>query len=199
MTVSERLSDHAEVRRGQLILAISGHQSEASLRNYNGRPSSKQLRVCSYPFRCVGQKATSQQPSFTALLSRAHLSRAISVPVSNCYVEKTRVFQFGRISLNISLRDSVLKTKKHRAKVLISTSRIIFFLLEGVTDRILPIPSKNHVFHRNRLVCIGCVWSHVRCRLALYRVFIDQVSPFIALLQPSFIQQYIYHTITLKW
>ena len=47
MKVSERLSDHAEVRRGYLILAISGHQSEASLRNYNGRPSSKQLRACS--------------------------------------------------------------------------------------------------------------------------------------------------------
>ena len=125
---------------------------------------------------------------YGAFIASAFIASNLYVPVSNCHVEKTRVFQFGRISLNISLRDSVLKTKKHRAKVLISTSRIIFFLLEGVTDRILPIPSKNHVFHRNRLVCIGCVWSHVRCRLALYRVFIDQVSPFIALLQPSFIQ-----------
>ena len=70
MTVSERLSDHAEVRRGYLILAISGHQSEASLRNYNGRPSSKQLRACSIIL---------SDALHTALLSRAHLSRAISM------------------------------------------------------------------------------------------------------------------------
>ena len=42
MTVSERLSDHAEVHCGQLIVAISGHWGEASLRGYNGRPSSNQ-------------------------------------------------------------------------------------------------------------------------------------------------------------
>ena len=30
--------DHAEIDRGQLITAISGHGSEASLRNYIVRP-----------------------------------------------------------------------------------------------------------------------------------------------------------------
>ena len=56
---------------------------------------------------------------YGAFIVSAFIASNLYVPVSNCHAEKSRVFQFGRISLNISLRDSVLKkterTKKHRA------------------------------------------------------------------------------------
>ena len=39
--------DRAEVHRGLLIMAISGHHGKASLRNYIGRPSSEKMRACS--------------------------------------------------------------------------------------------------------------------------------------------------------
>ena len=35
---------------------------------------------------------------------------------------------------------------------------VILLPWEGVTNRILPIPSDNHVFHRNPLVYIGHTW-----------------------------------------
>ena len=37
MTVCQSGYDHAEVHCSSLIMAISGHRSEASLRNYIGR------------------------------------------------------------------------------------------------------------------------------------------------------------------
>ena len=62
----------AEFHRGQLIMAISGHRSEANLRIYIGRPSSVQLKVCSNILSDAlsGRPHQSQQPSFTALSSR---------------------------------------------------------------------------------------------------------------------------------
>ena len=46
MTVQSEY-DHVEVHRGSLIMAISGHHSNASLRNYIGRPLSEKIRACS--------------------------------------------------------------------------------------------------------------------------------------------------------
>ena len=53
-------------------LAISSYRSEASLRNYIGRPSSEQLKGCSdiLSNALSGRPHQSQQPSFTALSSR---------------------------------------------------------------------------------------------------------------------------------
>jgi len=55
------------------IMAISGHRSEASLRNYNARPSSEQLRACSdiLSGALSGRPQQSQQPSFLTLSRRA--------------------------------------------------------------------------------------------------------------------------------
>ena len=72
MTVSGEY-DHAEVHRGSLIMAISGHHSKASLRNYIGRPSSDKIRACSdiLSDTLSGNSHQSLQPSFAALSSRA--------------------------------------------------------------------------------------------------------------------------------
>ena len=49
------------------IMAISGHCSEASLKNYNTRPSSQQLRACSdiLSGALSGRPQLSQEPSFS--------------------------------------------------------------------------------------------------------------------------------------
>ena len=54
-------------------LAISSYRSEASLRNYIGRPSSEQLKGCAdiLSNALSGRPHQSQQPSFMALSSRA--------------------------------------------------------------------------------------------------------------------------------
>ena len=44
--VGDHDHDHAEVHRGSLIMAISGHKGKASLRNYIGRPSSEKIGAC---------------------------------------------------------------------------------------------------------------------------------------------------------
>ena len=74
MTVSEPdLDHHAEVQRGQLIIAISGHRSPVSFRNYIGRPLREQLRACSdiLSDALSGRPHQLLQPSFTALPARA--------------------------------------------------------------------------------------------------------------------------------
>ena len=71
-----------------------------------------------YPFRCVELKALSSQaifmfPSFGLFF--IHKIHALSSLFSNCHVKKPACFyepQFGQISLNISLSDSVLETKR---------------------------------------------------------------------------------------
>ena len=54
-------------------MAISGHSSEASLRNYMGRPSNEQLRAYSdiLSDELSRRPHQSHQPSVTALSSRA--------------------------------------------------------------------------------------------------------------------------------
>ena len=54
-------------------MAISGHHSKASLRNYIGRPLSEKLRARSDILSDVlsGKSLQSLQPSFAALSSRA--------------------------------------------------------------------------------------------------------------------------------
>ena len=57
------------------IMAISGHRSEASLRNYNARPSSKQLRACSDILSGAlnGRPQESQHSSFTDAVTSSNL------------------------------------------------------------------------------------------------------------------------------
>ena len=57
------------------IMAISGHRSEASLRNYNARPSSEQLRACSDILSGAlnGRPQESQHPSFTDAVTSSNL------------------------------------------------------------------------------------------------------------------------------
>ena len=104
---------------------------------------------------------------------------------SNCHVKKTRVFLWASVRLDFTelftfrfcIRD--LKTPGKSVNFDLPNC---FLPLEGVANGILPIQSKNHVFHRNLWVCIGHVWRHGWCHLAEYRVFIDQATPFIGLI-----------------
>ena len=68
------------------IMAISGHRSEASLKNYNARPSSQQLRACSdiLSGALSGRPQLSQEPSF---------SNAVAIPSNPLApVKSTQVF-----------------------------------------------------------------------------------------------------------
>ena len=120
--------NYAEVQHGWLIVAIFGHRGEASLRNYIGRPSSEQIRACSGILSDAfsGRLHHSKQPSFTTPSSRSififlwfrllliHKTYALSSMFSIYHGKKLACFyepQFGRISPNISLSDSVLETK----------------------------------------------------------------------------------------
>ena len=64
---------HDGDRATAIIMAISGHRNEASLRNYIGRPSSEKIRACSdiLSDASSGGPHQSLQPSFTVLSSRA--------------------------------------------------------------------------------------------------------------------------------
>ena len=70
-------TNHAGVRATAITLrsiaassAIFGYRSEASLRNYIGRPSSEKIRACS-DILSDALSGKSLQPSFAALSSRA--------------------------------------------------------------------------------------------------------------------------------
>ena len=119
-------------------MAIFGYRSEASLRNYIGRPSSEKIRARSdiLSDALSGRPHQSLQPSVTALSSRAififrwirlsliYKTLALDCLFSTCHVKKLACFyepQFCPVSLNISLSDSVLETKKLQAGVLNST------------------------------------------------------------------------------
>ena len=104
---------------GQLIIVISSHCSDESLRNYIDHPSSEQLRACSDILSNAlnVRLHLSQQESFMGLSSQAILTflwiplffqktHALSSLFSNCQVKKLVFFyqlQFGQISLNFSL------------------------------------------------------------------------------------------------
>ena len=125
--------NYAEVQHGWLmarflIMAVFGNRGEASLRNHIGRPSREQIRACSgiLSDALSGRQHRSQQLSFTALSSRSififlwirllliHKTYALSSTFSIYHGKKLACFyepQFGRISPNISLSDSVLETK----------------------------------------------------------------------------------------
>ena len=117
-------------------MAIFGHRSEASLRNYIGCPSSEKIRACSD----ILSDALSSRAISTfrwIRLSFIHKTLALNCLFSTCHVKKLACFyepQFCRVSLNISLSDSVLETKKLQAEVLDSTCRNIqvFKLLQNV-------------------------------------------------------------------
>ena len=126
-------------------MAISGHHSKASLRNYIGRPSSEKIRACSdiLSDALSGRPHQSLQPSVTALSSRAififrwirlsliYKTLALDCLFSTCHVKKLACFyepQFGRVSLSISLSDSVLETKRLQAEVLIRPAELFKFL-----------------------------------------------------------------------
>ena len=126
-------------------MAIFGYRSEASLRNYIGRPSSEKIRACSdiLSDALSGRPHQSLQPSVTALSSRAifkfrwirlsfiHKTLALNCLFSTCHVKELACFyepQFGRVSLNISLSDSVLEIKILQAEVLNYSS---FLLLQN--------------------------------------------------------------------
>lgn len=97
------------------IMAISGHRSEASLRNYNTRPSSEQLRACSDilsgalngkpPQPSSSDAASSSENPPAAVNSTVVYSQnntaqqfvkfqpqALSSLFSNCHVDNVQVF-----------------------------------------------------------------------------------------------------------
>ena len=85
------------------IMAISGHRSEASLRNYNTRPSSEQLRVCSDILSDAMKERSQQSSTATSNLASSSLQstsqqfvkyqpQALSSLFSNCNVTNVQVF-----------------------------------------------------------------------------------------------------------
>ena len=124
-------------------MAIFGHCSKANLRKYISRPSSEKIRACSdiLSDELSGRPHQSVQPSVTALSSRAifmfrwirlsflHKTPSLNCLFSTCHVKKLVCFYeprtILRVSLNISLSDSVLESKKIQAEVLNSTCRTV--------------------------------------------------------------------------
>ena len=130
---------HAYVHRGQFIKAISVHRSEAGLRNYIGRPTSEKLGACSDILldSLSGGPHQSQQPSFTALSSRAIFSRiqllfihktqaSISL-FSNCHVQKLVFVSHNLTGFHraFCFQSLFQKLKKILTNVLNSTSKTI--------------------------------------------------------------------------
>ena len=126
-------------------LASSEIASEASLRNYIDLSLSEQLRACSDVLsdglsgegdvsHCnrVLRLCHPEQSSCSGEFGcRSFVKLALSSLFTICHVKKLACFhepQFGRISLNISLSDSVLEKEKLQAKMLNSTCRIIEFV-----------------------------------------------------------------------
>ena len=69
---------------------------------------------CSRVLQCCHPEQSSCSGKFRLLF--IHKTLALNNLFSNCYVKKTREAQFERISLNISLSDSVLETKRNSGK-----------------------------------------------------------------------------------
>ena len=125
-------------------MAIFGHRSEASLRNYISRPSIEKIRACSD----IRSDAEGHISHCSRVSRRCHPERSLCSgefgcrsftkhsPWNVCFPlvmwKNLRVSyepQFGRVSLNISLSDSVLETKRLHAEVLNYSS---FLLLQNV-------------------------------------------------------------------
>ena len=123
-------------------MAISGHCSKASLRNYIGRPSSEKIRACSdiLSDALSGKSHQSLQPSFAAVSSRAiSMFRWIrlsliqkTVALNNLFstlsCEKIRVFLWAIIRLKFTEHFTLRfcrRDLKTSGKMLISTCRAI--------------------------------------------------------------------------
>ena len=135
LTVSKQLrAITLKFHRGQLIMAIFGHSSGASLRNYIGRPSNEQLRACS---NILSDELSRRphQPSVTVLSSRAifrllfvHKIHALSSLFSIGHVKKNqRVFMSDNLTgftENFPFR-LCMKTEKLQAKASNFTLRTV--------------------------------------------------------------------------
>ena len=128
-----RLAHHGDLRLSQWSKPQELHQPPFDWKNKS---------LLWYSFRC-GRPHQSLQPSVTALSSRAifmfrwirlsfiHKTLALNCLFSTCHVKELACFyepQFGRVSLNISLSDSVLEIKILQAEVLNYSS---FLLLQN--------------------------------------------------------------------
>ena len=129
-----RLAHYGDLRSSQWSKPQELHQPPFDWKNKS---------LLWYSFRC-GRPHQSLQPSVTALSSRAifmfrwirlsfiHRTLALNCLFSTCHVKELACFyepQFGRVSLNISLSDSVLETKRLHGEVLNYSS---FLLLQNV-------------------------------------------------------------------
>ena len=112
---------------------------------------------------------------YGAFIASAFIASNLYVPVSNCHVEKnSRLSIRPDVTEHLILRDSVLKTKKHRAKVLISTSRIIFFCWKVLRIEFC-------LFHLKTTFSIGIYW----CALDVYGVMYDVALHYIEYIEYS--------------
>ena len=131
-----RLAYHGDLRSSQWSKPQELHRPPFEWKNKS---------LLWYPFRCVEWKATSVTaaecrgaviPSdlfmFRCIrLSFIHKTLALNCLFSTCHVKKLACFyepQFGRVSLSISLSDSVLETKRLQAEVLIRPAELFKFL-----------------------------------------------------------------------
>ena len=130
----------------QLFITMSGHRSEASLRNYTVRPSSELLgNLFWYSFDALnGRPHQSQEPSFTALLqypeqyftfiSFIHKTHALSSLFSDCHVKNLRVFighaKFDRILTWHFVFISLSKLKKNYMQKVVNSTRQTSYVWE---------------------------------------------------------------------
>ena len=171
-------------------VASSEIASEASLRNYIDHPSSEQLRACSdvlsdalrgedHISHCnrVLRLCHPEQSSCSGEFGcRSFVKLALSSSFTIFHVKKLACFcepQFGRISLNISLSDSVLETKKLQAKVLNLTCRTILVCkllqnmnFDGLTflTALVLYSQSDYLNHSNR----DSDWLIVACFMRVY-------------------------------
>ena len=124
-------------------MAISGHHSKASLRNYISRPSSEKIRACSdiLSDALSGKSHQSLQPSFAALSSRAifmfrwirlsfiQKTLALNSLFSTLSCEKTSVFLWAIIRLkfteHFTLRFCIRDSKTFGQKCLIPPAELL--------------------------------------------------------------------------
>ena len=148
-------TNHAGVRATAITLRSTAVSSSSDLRSSQWRKPQVlhqplfewKIKACSdiLSHALSARPHQSLQPSVTALSSRAifmfrwirlsfiHKTLALNCLFSTCHVKELACFyepQFGRVSLNISLSDSVLETKRLHAEVLNYSS--FFFLLQNV-------------------------------------------------------------------
>ena len=97
-------------------MAISGHRSEASLRNYIGRPSSKKLRACSdiLSDALSGRSRWSQQPSFYGAVFPSNLHVSLNSAVIHSYNERLGQFVSRKSIITEICQNSALEAQNFR-------------------------------------------------------------------------------------